>query len=217
MGYTLVNILGALLIVTSTLVLLSKTTRRAVLCYAVQSAVLVALLFTLGVTTGARELIIWAVTATVTKVIFVPLVVWNVYKKMGCPDESNLASRLKPAWSIILVAAEVLVCFVAVGGIQLPTAAAVRPALAISLAHFFVGLTCIISSRNIMKQMFGYCLMENGSHVTLALLAPQAPELIEVGITTDAIFAVLVMSFVVLRIWRGMHTLDARDLTNLKG
>lgn len=91
------------------------------------------------------------------------------------------------------------------------------PALAISFAHFFVGLTCIISQRNILKQIFGYCLMENGSHVTLALLAPTAPEIIEIGIATDAIFAVIIMSAVVVRIWNDTKSLDSHDLTELKG
>ena len=90
-------------------------------------------------------------------------------------------------------------------------------ALAISFAHFFVGLTCIISQRNILKQIFGYCLMENGSHVTLALLAPTAPEIIEIGIATDAIFAVIIMSAVVVRIWNDTKSLDSHDLTELKG
>ena len=97
------------------------------------------------------------------------------------------------------------------------TAKVATPALAISFAHFFVGLTCIISQRNIMKQIFGYCLMENGSHVTLALLAPTAPEIIEIGIATDAIFAVIIMSIVVRRIWDDSHSLDARDLSELRG
>ena len=217
MGYTLVNIMGALLIVTSPLVVLSKSMKRTVITYAVQSFILVMLLLTLGITTGATELMLWSASAFVTKVILVPAIIWYTYKKMGCPDDSNAKSKLNPALSVVLIAVEVLVCFWAVSGIQLPTAAEVKPALAISLAHFFVGLTCIVSQRNIMKSVFGYCLMENGSHVTLALLAPTAPEIIEIGIATDAIFAVLIMSIVVSRIWKGVHTLDSNDLTNLRG
>ncbi|MGI6216210.1 MAG: hydrogenase 4 membrane subunit, partial [Coriobacteriales bacterium] len=109
------------------------------------------------------------------------------------------------------------ICYLAVMGISLPTAAEVHPALAISLAHFFIGLTCIVSQRNIMKQVFGYCLMENGSHVSLALLAPNAPGLVETGVATDAVFAVVIMVIVVLKIYRKSNTLDARDLRNLKG
>ena len=181
MGYSIVNILGGLLIVTSTMVVVSKNIKHSIHWYAVQSLVLVGLLATLGVTTGAQELLMWAGSAFITKVVLVPI------------------------------------CFAVVTQISLPTAEVATPALAISFAHFFVGLTCIISQRNIMKQIFGYCLMENGSHVTLALLAPTAPEIIEIGIATDAIFAVIIMSIVVRRIWDDSHSLDARDLSELRG
>ena len=53
MGYSIVNILGGLLIVTSTMVVVSKNIKHAIRWYAVQSLVLVGLLATLGVTTGA--------------------------------------------------------------------------------------------------------------------------------------------------------------------
>ena len=195
MGYSLVNILGGLLIVTSTMVVVSKTIPSAIKWYAIQSVVLVGVLLTLGLTTGATELLMWAASAFVTKVILVPFILNRAYKKMGSPADSTLTSSVKPAWTIILTGLEVAICF----------------------AHFFVGLTCIISQRNILKQIFGYCLMENGSHVTLALLAPTAPEIIEIGIATDAIFAVIIMSAVVVRIWNDTKSLDSHDLTELKG
>ena len=57
MGYSLVNILGGLLIVTSTMVVVSKTIPSAIKWYAIQSVVLVGVLLTLGygeaVTLGA--------------------------------------------------------------------------------------------------------------------------------------------------------------------
>lgn len=69
MGYSLVNILGGLLIVTSTMVVVSKTIPSAIKWYAIQSVVLVGVLLTLGLTTGATELLMWAASAFVTKVI----------------------------------------------------------------------------------------------------------------------------------------------------
>ncbi len=60
MGYSIVNILGGLLIVTSTMVVVSKNIKHAIRWYAVQSLVLVGLLATLGATTGAQELLMWA-------------------------------------------------------------------------------------------------------------------------------------------------------------
>lgn len=171
MGYSLVNILGGLLIVTSTMVVVSKTIPSAIKWYAIQSVVLVGVLLTLGLTTGATELLMWAASAFVTKVILVPFILNRAYKKMGSPADSTLTSSIKPAWTIILTGLEVAICFAVVTRLSLPTAEVATPALAISFAHFFVGLTCIISQRNILKQIFGYCLMENGSHVTVALLA----------------------------------------------
>ena len=215
-GYVIVNVLGALLIVTSLSVMLTKSPKTSAFEYGAQSIVLVAIFITLGIITGSGSLFTWAGTATLTKVIFVPAVMLYTYKLMGSPD-NDTPSAVSPVASIALVAVELLACFVAVSGINLPTAAEVKPALAVSLAHFFIGLTCIVTQRNILKQVFGYCLMENGSHVTLALLAPEAPELVEVGIATDAVFAVIIRCIVAYRIYKVKATLDANELAELKG
>ncbi len=219
MGYTIVNILGALLIVSSLLVVLLHGLRRTAIIYGIQAFILVCIFLTLGFTTGSTELFTWAGTAFITKVILVPGVMLFAYSrllKLGKPPEEPPAS-IRPMTAIILAAVELLICFAAVWGINLPTAEVVRPALAISLAHFFIGLTCIVSQRNIFKQIFGYCLMENGSHLTLALLAPTAPELVEIGVATDAIFAVVIMAFLAYHIYKTTKSLDSDDLKELKG
>lgn len=216
-GYPLVNVLGACLIITSMMVVLARTGRAAAFLYSLQSLVLVGVLASLGAVTGSTELFTWSATAFATKVVLVPAILLFTLKKIGDDAEADLPPKLNPMKSVALVAVEVFVCFVAVSGIDLPTAAAAKPTLAVSLAHFFIGLTCIVIQRSIFKQIFGYCLMENGSHVTLALLAPQAPELVEIGVATDAIFAVIILAVLVWRMARYAHTLDADDLCELKG
>ena len=216
-GYPLVNVLGNCLIISSMLVVLARTGRAAAWLYSLQSLVLVAVLASLGVVTGSTELFTWSATAFATKVVLVPAILLFTLKKIGDDARTDLPPKLNPMKSVALVAVEVFVCFVAVSGIDLPTAAEVRPTLAVSLAHFFIGLTCIVIQRSIFKQIFGYCLMENGSHVTLALLAPQAPELVEIGVATDAIFAVIILAVLVWRMARYARTLDADDLCELKG
>lgn len=216
-GFLIVNLLGCVLVITSTLVVLARKLRAAAYMYALQSFVIVAMFATLGATTGSTELYMWAVSAFITKVLLVPGIMLYTIKKIGEDADVELPSKLSPVGCVLLVIAEVVVCYLAVMGISLPTAAAVHPALAISLAHFAIGLTCIVSQRNIMKQIFGYCLMENGSHVTLALLAPNAPGLVETGIATDAVFAVVIMVLIACKIHRVNQTLDAHDLMNLRG
>ena len=68
-----------------------------------------------------------------------------------------------------------------------------------------------------LKQVLGFCLMENGSHLTLALLAYNAPELVEIGIATDAVFGVIIMVILLVQINRSLHTLDVTELKSLKG
>jgi len=216
-GYLIVNILAALLILTSLLVVLTKAPRRAAYIYGAQAIVIVGMLVTLGVLTNSTELFTWAGAAFVTKVILVPTMVLVALNKMKIGKDEKSASTISPVVSIVVIAAEVFLCFLAVTNIHLPTALEVKPALAISLAHFFIGLTCIITQRNIVKQIFGYCLMENGSHISLALLAPQAPEVVEIGIATDAVFAVLIMVIMVVRVYRSTHTLDSSQIMNDKG
>ena len=104
MGYSIVNILGGLLIVTSTMVVVSKNIKHAISWYAVQSLVLVGLLATLGATTGAQELLMWAGSAFITKVVLVPYILNRAYKKMGEPSDASLKAGLKPAWAICIIA-----------------------------------------------------------------------------------------------------------------
>lgn len=216
-GYVLVNLLGCVLVITSTLVVLSRKLRTAAFIYALQSLVLVSMFVALAFTTGSVQLFTWAATAFVTKVLLVPGIILHTIKKLGPDADVELKTKLSPIACVILVVLELIICYLAVMNIALPTAAEVHPALAISLAHFFIGLTCIVSQRNIVKQVFGYCLMENGSHVTLALLAPTAPHLVETGIATDAVFAVVIMVIIAMKIHRVNGTLDAHNLMDLKG
>lgn len=215
-GFQLVNGLAGLLIVTSLLVILARRPGLSAKFYALQSLVLVAIFIALAGVQASHELYLWSASAFVTKVVLVPIIMYRAFSKL---DDPKLGSGevLPPAMSIVLAALVVVLCYWVVSGVALPAAAAIKPALAVSLAHFFLGLGCIVSQRNILKQVFGYCLMENGSHLTLALLAAKAPELVEVGIATDAIFAVVIMAILGTRIFLTLHTLDARSLTTLKG
>ena len=123
--------------------------------------------------------------------LLVPLIM--TYAARNIPQNIPEKALFGPAMMALLAALIVLLCAFVVQPVKLPMATGLKPALAVALGHFLLGLLCIVSQRNILRQIFGYCLMENGSHLVLALLAWRAPELVEIGIATDAIFAVIVM------------------------
>ncbi|MFM8320923.1 MAG: hydrogenase 4 membrane subunit [Chloroflexota bacterium] len=211
----LVNSLSGLLIFTSLLVIETRKPGRSALLYGVQSLVLVLIFLALAWTMQAGQLYWWALSALVTKVLLVPFILSRAQAKMKVDDAPAAAGG--PALSFVLAAAAVAVSFIVINHLDLRLAAEFKPALAVSVAHFFFGQLCILTQRNILKQVLGFCLMENGSHLTLALLAHNAPELVEIGIATDAVFGVVIMVVLAGQIYRTLGTLDAGKLTALKG
>jgi len=210
----LINSLSGLLIITSLLVIETKTLRQSAIQYGIQSFVLVLIFIVLAATMdGAESLYLWAASAFVTKALLVPYILARAEKSM----EGQPASVVKPWPSIILAGVSLVVAFIVINSLQLRIASEFKPALAVSIAHFFFGQLCILTQKNMLKQVLGFCLMENGSHLTLALLAYNAPELVEVGIATDAVFGVIIMVILLVQINKSLHTLDVTELKSLKG
>lgn len=214
-GALIVNNLAGLMMITSLLVIGAKKPIASCWFYALQSFVLVMIFVTLANTLDAHQLTLWAITAFFTKVLLVPLILGFAFRKLS--DPSANISVISPALLMLLAAVIVILSWFVVEPIQIPMVVDLKPALAVSLGHFMLGLLCIVTQRNILKQAFGYCLMENGSHLTLALLAWRAPELVEIGIATDAIFAVIVMAVLARKIYCTLNTLNVDQLTALKG
>lgn len=210
----LINSLSGLLILTSLLVIETKTLRQSAIQYGIQSFVLVLIFLALASTMeGAESLYYWAASAFLTKAVLVPIILARTEKSM----EGQPAAMVRPWASIAWAGASLVVSFLVIHSLHLRIAAEFKPALAVSIAHFFFGQLCILTQKNMLKQVLGFCLMENGSHLTLALLAYNAPELVEVGIATDAVFAVIIMVILLVQINRTLHTLDVTELKSLKG
>lgn len=211
----LINTLSGLLILTSLLVIETKRMRLAALHYGVQSLVLVTIFLALATLWHAEQLYWWAVSAFFTKTLLVPFILYRAQARMAEADLPRPA--VSAATSVLLAAGSVVVSFFVITQLDIKIAVAFRPALAVSVAHFFFGQLCILTQRNLLKQILGFCLMENGSHLTLALLAHNAPELVEVGIATDAVFGVVIMVVLAQQIYKSLHTLDTASLTSLRG
>lgn len=211
---SMINLLAGLLILTSLCVIIARNAKKSALFYALQSLVLVGLFLCLADALHSHELYTWSITAFITKVLVVPAILIYTTRRI---DESTVPKGINSAWLIPIAAVIVVLCSLVIEPVNLPLAENFKMVLSVSLSHFLLGVLCIVSQRNILKQVFGYCLMENGSHLTLALLANDAPELVEIGIATDAFFAVIIMVVLVNKIYRTLNTLDAKQLTELKG
>ena len=218
----LINNLAGLLIVTSLMVTMARKATWSVAFYTVQSLILVLIFILIGRVSGASQLYVWAGTAFVTKAVLVPgIIYWGATHLSDPKVESGQLHMIR---MLFIAAVIVLLSYLAVEPVNMALIShnneaieVLKPVLAVSLGHFMIGVLCIVMQRSILKQIFGYCLMENGAHLMLALLANQASGLVEIGVATDAIFAVVVMTLLVRRIYNTIHTLDANELMSLKG
>lgn len=211
----LINGLSGLLILTSFLVIEARKPRWSAILYSVQSLVLVLIFLALAIIMQANQLYLWAASAFITKSVLVPFILYRALSKVG--ETKAPRNIFGPIVTIIMAAVAIAVAFIVVNQVELKTAMAFKPALAVSIVHFFFGMLCILTQRNIYKQILGFCLMENGSHLTLALLAYNAPDLVEIGIATDAVFTVIIMVLLANQIYKHLKILDATELNSLKG
>ena len=210
-----VNILAVLLILTSLSVVESRRLRVSAYLYSVQSLVLISIFLSFAVANGIEQLYLWSITALITKVFLVPYIVLRAIKVTGVVEEEP--PLIGTAGSFILVVLMIGLAFVIVQPFHIFAVLKYKTALAVSLAHFMLGAFCMITRRNALKQLMGFCLMENGSHLTLAIMAYNVPELVEIGTLTDAVFGVLIMSIIAVRLYKTFGNMDTSQLKMPKG
>ncbi|MCU6340192.1 hydrogenase 4 membrane subunit, partial [Enterobacter quasiroggenkampii] len=110
--------------------------------YALQSFVLVMIFVSLANTLDAHQLTLWAIIVFFTIDLLVPLILGFAFRKLS--DPSANISVIKPALLMLLAAVIVILCWFVVEPIQIPMVAELKPALAVSLGHFMLGLLCIV-------------------------------------------------------------------------
>ena len=204
------------MIVTSLAVFGLRNLKLSVGIYAVQTLLLVSIFFMLSSTFNAPQLKIWAVVAFFTKVLFVPGIVFFLIKKLGVISEDEPVGGffVSPviamgfSLAIAMTISPILLKFSLIEE---------RITLIAAVTVFMMGIFGFMLRNSFIKQILAYCLFENGIHLSLALMAYNSHELVELGILTDAIFAVIIMSVLAVRFYKAYDGLDTSKASNLKG
>ena len=204
------------MIVTSLAVFGLRNLKLSVGIYAVQTLLLVSIFFMLSSTFNAPQLKIWAIVAFFTKVIFVPGIIFFLIKKLGVISEDEPVGGffVSPviamgfSLAIAMTISPILLKFSLIEE---------RITLIAAVTVFMMGIFGFMLRNSFIKQILAYCLFENGIHLSLALMAYNSHELVELGILTDAIFAVIIMSVLAVRFYKAYDGLDTSKASNLKG
>ena len=204
------------MIITSLAVFGLRNLKLSIGIYAIQTLLLVSIFFMLYSNFNAPQLRIWAIVAFFTKVIFVPGILFWLVKKLDVISEDEPVGGFFVSPVIAM-------------GFSLAIAMTINPillkfsliqeriVLIAAVTVFMMGIFGFMLRNSFIKQILAYCLFENGIHLSLALMAYNSHELVELGILTDAIFAVIIMSVLAIRFYKAYDGLDTSKASNLRG
>jgi len=212
----LLSLLSIAMILTSLIAFGLRNYKAAILTYGLQTALLVSIFLLLSTTHLAEQLCTWAFIALFTKVLFIPFILLRLVKKLGVVSEDEPVGGffVSPIIAIsfsLAIAMSVYPIYMKFSLIHESI-----PLIA-SITIFMIGIFGFILRNSVIKQILAYCMFENGIHLSLALMAYNSPEIAELGILTDAIFAVIIMSVLAQRFHHYFGSLDVSKATELKG
>lgn len=213
----LISTLSMLMVITSFAAVEARNLRYATAAYVAQALLICSLLVAYSVANTA--LILWAVTALITKAMLTPMFLWGAIKYTG-DQETRPIIGFGPS---VVVAIVVMVLFYNLthrhASFLAHTPAAeqevIRTNLSVAFTVFAIGLYGILTRRDAIKTVIGLCLLENGVHLSLVSLAPMMKETALAGIATEVVITVYLLLYIISRIQEEFGSTDTFKLSEL--
>ncbi len=188
--------------------------------YLVHSLFLAGTFAAFAIVTDSPQLYWWVLAAVLTKVIFIPLLLrWYIIRHPATELRPTLGLRL----SLVILSLLLIVFFKLVHthmNFIAPTeAASLEPArsnLAVAFTVFAMGLYVLVTRRDAVKNVIGLCLLENGAHLSLVVLAPTLPGTLFIGLVTNVTLFVWVLIYVTSGIYQLLGSPDTFRLSELR-
>jgi hydrogenase-4 component E len=182
--------------------------------FVAQSLLLAFLAATIGWFARKPALLVVSVVFVVLKAWIIPRILWRMASGTPVrplPPGHSSGVALLVAGALVVAAYVIILPITATA--TLPTADAIPLAFAMAL----IGLFVCVTGRDVLSQVLGFLVFENGIF-GLALLATYGlPGLVEAGVFLDVLVIVLLMEGVVMQIRREHDSIDVDRLRELRG
>jgi hydrogenase-4 component E len=211
----LLQVLGALLLLTAFATVAVRLLAGAISAYVVQSFVLALIAVVVGYFTQNTDLYIVAALTIVVKCGAIAWILRSAARRLHLQRE--VRPYLNVPASLLVCAALTIIAFFTSPTVVAPGTFLNEPPLAISLALVVIGLFLLSSRRHAIVQVIGLLTIENGLFSGALAIAYGMPLIVEFGILFDILIAVIVMSLLVTLIQRELITADTTDLRRLRG
>jgi hydrogenase-4 component E len=195
----LIETMSMTMVITSVAAVEIRRLRLSTFAYLLQALLIVALLVSFA--SVNRDLYWWAATALVTKVILTP---WFLFRSIGRSADRELNPLIGFGPSIVVAALMMIGFFhlthtysAFLAPTEMARSGVFRTNLAVASTVFVLGLYAILTRRDAIKTVIGLCLLENGVHLSLVSLAPEMPETVLFGVTTEVVLTVFLLLYVI--------------------
>ncbi|GGM89797.1 hypothetical protein GCM10010106_41580 [Thermopolyspora flexuosa] len=208
---------GAFLL-TGVLVLWRRDLAAIVRLFAAQGAALAAIVIVLGVRQAATELVIVGLALGGLRAGLLPYLIRRALPERGGPDAEGRETRpvVNVASSLVAAAVLALVAYaVAQPLIRLAPSPAAH-ALPVALTVLLVGFFVLVTRRRALSQVVGFLLIDNAITATAFLTTNGVPLVVELGVSLDVLFAVLVLSVLTNRMRAAFGGTDLDELRELR-
>lgn len=213
-GSKMMQLLIALILVSTFMILGSTRLYSCVRAFGIQSFLLAGVAGTVAYSTGKVDIYIVALLTLVLKAGVIPYIFIYIIREIKVKREIDLYVNISP--SLIIGGVLVVISYYLVRSINIRTELS-SFALSASISLVSIGLFIMISRKKAIMQMLGILLMENGLFLGAISLTYGMPLLVELGIFFDVLIGVLIMGILIFRINRTFESIDTDMLKTLIG
>ncbi len=213
-GSKMMQLLIALILVSTFMILGSTRLYSCVRAFGIQSFLLASVAGIVAYSTGKSDIYIVAILTLVIKAAVIPYIFIYIIREIKVKREIALYVNISP--SLIIGGVLVVISYYLVRSINIRTELS-SFALSASISLVSIGLFIMISRKKAIMQMLGILLMENGLFLGAISLTYGMPLLVELGIFFDVLIGVLIMGILIFRINRTFESIDTDMLKTLIG
>ncbi len=214
LGSKLVQLIIALILVSTFLILGSTRLYSCIRAFGIQSFLLACVAGIVAYSTGKNDIYIVALLTLVIKAAVIPYIFIYIIREIKVKREIELYVNVSP--SLIIGGVLVVISYYLIRSINILSELS-SFALSASMSLVSIGLFIMISRKKAIMQMLGILIMENGLFLGAISLTYGMPLLVELGIFFDVLIGVLIMGILIFRINKTFESIDTDMLKTLIG
>jgi hydrogenase-4 component E len=207
-------VFSALILLTSFIFLMQNRIVAMIHTFAWQSFFLAAATLTQAIALNHLELCISAFLTLLLKVIFMPMLMFYLVKKLDI--RHKVAFIQHPFLLKMLGVAIVLFCYYLIIPLRQGSLLMTSNIIAVAMAVMLLGMLLLIVHKKAVSHILGFMSMENGIFFVALVATNGMPMTVELGIAFDVLVAAILFGVFFFHIRSSIDSLDVDQLSRLR-